>query len=53
MLWTLGGFETTRSSQSQLVLTSNRKPSSGVMKLDSKRGDYVDKRCDKVWQTMI
>ena len=43
----LGGFETTRSShRSQLVSTSNRKPSSGVMKIDPKREDYIAKRCD-------
>ena len=24
----------------------NRKPSSGVMKIGSKRGDYIAKRCD-------
>ena len=47
MLWTLGGFETTRSSRrSQLVSTSNRKPSSGVMKIDPKGGDYIAKKCD-------
>ena len=39
-------FETTRSSRSQLVSNSNRKPSSGVMKIDPKRGDYIAKRCD-------
>ena len=40
-------FETTKSSrQSQLVSTSNRKPSSGLMKIDPKRGDYIAKRCD-------
>ena len=40
-------FETTRSSHlSQLDSTSNRKPSSGVMKIDPKWGDYVAKRRD-------
>ena len=39
-------FETTRSSRSQLVSTSNRKPSSVVMKIDPKRADYIARRCD-------
>ena len=34
------------SHRSQLVSTSNRKPSSEVMKIDPNRGDYIAKRCD-------
>ena len=38
-----------RSSRwSQLVSTSSRKPSSGVMKIDPRRGDYIAKRCDRL-----
>ena len=40
-------FETTRNRhRSQLVSISDRKPSSGLMKIDQKRGDYIASRCN-------
>ena len=35
-----------RRQEVLLLLIINRKPSSGVMKIDPKRGDYFARRCD-------